>query len=734
MHQPPYGPPDAMKSPRYSGLRSFMRLPHTTDLRGVDFAIVGVPFDTGGTYRVGARFGPEGIRSASVMLRPYHPAQRVAVFPTLSGIDYGDLPTIPGYLPQSHQAITEAAAPLFAAGVTPIFLGGDHSVSLPLLRAAAAKHGPLALLHFDSHSDLWDSYYGGLDTHGTPFRRAYEEGLIDPEHSIQVGLRGSVFDESDRTMPQSLGFAVISGPELHRRGIEDALQEIRARLGDRPVYLSFDIDFVDPAYAPGTGTPETDGFSGPQCHQLLRGLRGIPFVAYDLVEVMPSYDPAGTTSLLAANLVYEFIALTALRRRDEKAESAASEAASDADLPQGMERGVISLGIGHPSPLLLPTREMRAATLSLADELLQEPAAAGPALQYGPEAGAAALLERLRPQLEAWEGLDIPAEQLMIIGGATQGVVLVGTLFASAERGVLVESPSYRDALHIFRDLERPLHPIPMTAAGIDADALAAECERLHREGRPPALLYTVPTFHNPTGVTATAERRAAVLALSRQYGFRIVEDEVYRELYYDGAAPPPSYYELALEDNDGEGVIRLGSFSKTLAPGLRLGWLLGAAADLARCQASGAWEMGGGANPFVAQALARLLAQDAWAPHVARLREGYRARRDVMLAALVEQMPAEVSWTRPGGGFFLWVHLPAGACAADLLEAARARGVVFSPGADFYAERLPALRGGKKRPSTDAPVTLRLSFSHASEDEIQRGVAALGKAIAASS
>ena len=250
MHQPPYGPPDAMKSPRYSGLRSFMRLPHTTDLRGVDFAIVGVPFDTGGTYRVGARFGPEGIRAASVMLRPYHPAQQIAVFPTLSGIDYGDLPTVPGYLPQSHKAIAAAAAPLFAVGVTPIFLGGDHSVSLPLLRAAAAKHGPLALLHFDSHSDLWDSYYGGLDTHGTPFRRALEEGLIDAAHSIQVGLRGSVFDESDRTLPQSLGLAVITGPELHRRGVEDALQEIRARLGDRTVYLSFDIDFVDPLTRP----------------------------------------------------------------------------------------------------------------------------------------------------------------------------------------------------------------------------------------------------------------------------------------------------------------------------------------------------------------------------------------------------------------------------------------------------------------------------------------------------
>ena len=724
MQRPPYGPPDAMVYPRYSGLRSFMRLPHTTDLRGVDFAVVGVPFDTGGTYRVGARFGPEGIRSASVMLRPYHPAQRVAVFPTLSGIDYGDLPTVPGYLPQSHQAIAEAAAPLFEAGVTPIFLGGDHSVSLPILRAAAAKHGPLALLHFDSHSDLWHSYFDGLDTHGTPFRRAYEEGLIDPGHSIQVGLRGPVFDESDRTLPQSLGFAVISGPELHRRGIDDALREIRARLGDRPVYLSFDIDFVDPAYAPGTGTPETDGFSGPQCHQLLRGLGGIPFVAYDLVEVMPGYDPAGTTALLAANLIYEFIALIALQKSERRETSAEAAAALPHDLPQGMVPGQIGLAIGHPAPPLLPAREMRAATMTLADDMLEEAAAAESALQYGPEQGSRALLAQLRPQLERWEGITIPPEQMMIIGGATQGVILAGTLFASPERGVFVEAPSYKDALHIFRDLGRPLHPIPMTDEGIDADALAAECERLQGEGRLPGLLYTVPTYQNPTGITAPTERRAEVLALSRRYGFRIVEDEVYRELTYDEVAIPPSYYELAQWETEGKGVIRLGSFSKTLAPGLRLGWLLGSAADLERCQYCGFWEMAGGANPFVAQVVARLLARDAWLPHIARLKAAYRTQRDAMLAALAEHLPAGARWSRPGGGFFIWVELPAGVDAASLQEAARAQGVIFTPGANFFATPRPE----------GAPVTLRLSFSHASVADIQRGVAALGRAVAEAS
>ena len=205
----------------------------------------------------------------------------------------------------------------FEAGVTPIFLGGDHSVSLPLLRAAVAALGqPLALLHFDSHGDIWSGYYGGLDTHGTPFRRALEEDLIDVRHSIQIGLRGSVYDENDIPLSRELGFQVVTARELHRRGVDDVLQQVQELLRGRTCYLSFDIDFVDPAFAPGTGTPETGGFSSATCHELLRGLRGLHFVAFDMVEVLPSYDPAGITALLAANLVYEFIALLALQHRD----------------------------------------------------------------------------------------------------------------------------------------------------------------------------------------------------------------------------------------------------------------------------------------------------------------------------------------------------------------------------------------------------------------------------------
>ena len=311
-----YRPLDAMVYPRFSGIRTFMRLPHVTELHGVDFAIVGVPFDTGGTYRVGARFGPAGIRQESMLLRPYNPAMEVAIFEVCSGVDYGDLSVTPGYLPESHQQIQEGAATVFASSATPIFLGGDHSVSLPLLRAAAARFGPLALVHFDAHNDLWHGYFGGKDTHGTPFRRALEEGLIDPYRSSQVGLRGSLYDAEDLNMSYEAGFYVVTGPELHRQGIPLTLEEVRRRAGVGPAYLSFDIDFVDPAYAPGTGTPEVGGFNGAQCQQLIRGLAGLNFVGFDLVEVMPPYDPAGITSLLAANLVYEFISLIAVQRRE----------------------------------------------------------------------------------------------------------------------------------------------------------------------------------------------------------------------------------------------------------------------------------------------------------------------------------------------------------------------------------------------------------------------------------
>ena len=316
-----YMPLDAMEYPRFEGIRTFMRLPHVTDLNDVDFAVVGVPFDTGATFRVGARFGPAGIRDNSLLLRPYNPAQKIEIFKYCSGIDYGDLAIVPGYTQESYQRIKEGAQPIFEHDVIPIYMGGDHSVSLPLLRAAKEIFGPLALVHFDAHSDLWHGYFGEKDTHGTPFRRALEEGLIDPKKSSQIGLRGSLYDHKDYQMSAEAGLMAITGPQLHQIGMNHAIKRIKERVGTGPAYLTFDIDFVDPAYAPGTGTPEAGGFTGYEALSLIRGLTDIDFIGYDMVEVMPPYDPAGITSLLAANIMYEFISLIALNKKTGKSSS-----------------------------------------------------------------------------------------------------------------------------------------------------------------------------------------------------------------------------------------------------------------------------------------------------------------------------------------------------------------------------------------------------------------------------
>lgn len=311
-----YGPADAMQFPRFSGIRTFMRLPHVRDLDGVDFAIVGAPFDTGATFRVGARFGPEAIRAGSMLLRPFNPELNVPIFDFLSGVDYGDLSVVPGYLPETHAGIAEQLLPVLQAGVTPIVLGGDHSITLPELRAVARQHGPVGLIQFDSHGDVWRGYFGGKDTHGTPMRRAAEEGLLDLERSSQIGLRGPVYDAEDLQMSRDLGFEVFTAAEVRRLGMDAVIAAVKARAGSRPCFLTFDIDFVDPAYAPATGTPEVGGFTGWESQYLLRGLAGVNFVAYDLVEVSPPYDnPGQTTALLAANLVYEFISLMAVGRQ-----------------------------------------------------------------------------------------------------------------------------------------------------------------------------------------------------------------------------------------------------------------------------------------------------------------------------------------------------------------------------------------------------------------------------------
>jgi len=278
-------------------------------------AVVGLPFDTGATFKVGARFGPEAIRSASVLLRPYNPELDVHIFATLSCIDYGDAPVAPGFIHESHAAITATLRPLAEARVVTLSLGGDHSVALPELRALAAVYGPLALVQFDSHGDLWDSYYGGQKyTHGTPFRRAVEEGLILPEWSVQLGMRGPLYGPEDIQMARDMGFAVLTTTELLARSPQEIGDLVRARVGDRPAFLSFDIDFFDPAYAPGTGTPEVGGPTSFQGLAYLRACTGVRWVGGDVVEVLPALDHGQITAHLAAQVGYEFLSLVALAR------------------------------------------------------------------------------------------------------------------------------------------------------------------------------------------------------------------------------------------------------------------------------------------------------------------------------------------------------------------------------------------------------------------------------------
>jgi agmatinase len=292
-----------------------MRLPHVVDVAGVDAAVVGIPFDTATSFRAGARFGPEGIRSASALLRPYHPVLDVNVVETLSVVDFGDLQVAPGDVEGTYRRIEAGLAPLVDAGVFTLGLGGDHSITLAELRALARRHGQLALVHLDAHTDTWDEYFGQRYFHGTPFKRAVEEGLLEPKASLQAGMRGSLYDKSDLEDARSLGFAVVPSEELRALGPEGYAKAVRERVGDRPVFLSFDIDFLDPAFAPGTGTPEVAGFSTAEAVAFLRALRGLELVGSDVVEVAPPYDsPGQPTALAAANVALDLLALYALSR------------------------------------------------------------------------------------------------------------------------------------------------------------------------------------------------------------------------------------------------------------------------------------------------------------------------------------------------------------------------------------------------------------------------------------
>jgi agmatinase len=305
------GPPDARVVPRFAGPETFARLPRLQDVSSTAVAVLGAPFDSGASYRPGARFGPGAVRAASKLLRPYHPALDVHPWEAHQVADAGDLAINPFDIASAVQDIQRGATQALERAERLVTLGGDHTIALPLLRAVHGRRGPCALVHFDAHLDTWDTYFGASYTHGTPFRRAAEEGLLDLEHSMHVGIRGPLYASSDLADDARLGYVVLSTAEISRAGVTEALERIRRRVGKRPIYVSVDIDVLDPAHAPGTGTPEPGGLTTRELQELLRGLRGLEIAGADVVEVSPAYDHAEITALAAAQVAYELLALMA---------------------------------------------------------------------------------------------------------------------------------------------------------------------------------------------------------------------------------------------------------------------------------------------------------------------------------------------------------------------------------------------------------------------------------------
>jgi agmatinase len=317
--------PSATQNPRFTGLRSFMRLPATSESGVPDAAIVGIPFDTAASFRPGQRFGPSAVRDISVLLRPSNQFHGVNAFERINVLDVGDVAAIPGNIQETYERIEARCTELLSQGTVPIGIGGDHSVTLGELRAAAKAHGPVALVQLDAHCDTWDNYWGLRYTHGTPFRRAMEEGLLKAGRSIQVGMRGSEYAPDDLDESRRMGFEVITTPEMLKHKPSEVAAMIKRRVGDSPAFLTFDVDFFDPAYAPGTGTPEVGGPTSAFGLEIVQHLTGIHIAGFDTVEVLPALDNAQTTALLAATLVFEFLALVALdgKRANARAEGGA---------------------------------------------------------------------------------------------------------------------------------------------------------------------------------------------------------------------------------------------------------------------------------------------------------------------------------------------------------------------------------------------------------------------------
>ena len=309
------GQVDATIVPRYGGAPTFARLPRWDEVDRADVVVLGVPFDSGVSYRPGARFGPSHIRESSRLLRPYNPAQKISPFAAQQVVDGGDIATNPFSIDEALASIQQHAAAVLETGAALVTLGGDHTIALPLLRAMHAVHGPIAVVHFDAHLDTWDTYFGADYTHGTPFRRASEEGLLAANSCLHIGIRGPLYTADDLTEDGDLGFQIIHSVEMDAIGAEGVIERMRARVGDRPVYVSIDIDVLDPAFAPGTGTPEAGGFTSRELLAIIRGFAGVNLVGADIVEVAPAYDHAQITGIAASHVVYELLSVLAQSRK-----------------------------------------------------------------------------------------------------------------------------------------------------------------------------------------------------------------------------------------------------------------------------------------------------------------------------------------------------------------------------------------------------------------------------------
>ena len=309
----PQAPRNPFVSPRFGQLATFMMLPAAPSPRDLDVALMGIPYDGGSSYRTGARFGPRAVREQSSLIRTWHPVLKVSPFERLRVADCGDVDVVPISIERTYEAVTRKIDEVIAADALPVCVGGDHSITLPILRSVARRHGPVGVVHFDAHPDTWDEYFGSKFFHGTPFRRAVEEGLIDARRMIQVGIRGPLYGPEDFAFHDQHGIEVLRIEAIKEHGAAWAWERL-GRLRGGPVYLSFDIDAVDPAYAPATGTPEVGGLTSYEAQALVRALAGLTLVGADVVEVSPPYDgPGQITALLAANLLFEIVSLLALQ-------------------------------------------------------------------------------------------------------------------------------------------------------------------------------------------------------------------------------------------------------------------------------------------------------------------------------------------------------------------------------------------------------------------------------------